>query len=49
METKIFILSSHKLFPIMDEISIMCKAIGLPVGNATIQVLFLQITLKHLS
>ena len=27
-----------KLFPIMDGVSIMGKAIGLPVGNTTIQV-----------
>ncbi len=30
--------SCCKLFPIMDGVSIMGKAIGLPVGNTTIQV-----------
>ncbi len=30
--------SSCELFPIMDGVSIMGKAIGLPVGNTTIQV-----------
>ena len=30
--------SCRKLFPIMDGVSIMGKAIGLPVGNTTIQV-----------
>ncbi len=31
--------SCHKLFLIMDGVSIMGKAIGLPVGDTTIQVL----------
>ncbi len=31
--------SCCKLFPIMDGVSIMGKAIGLPIGNTTIQVL----------
>ncbi len=29
--------SCHKLFPILDGVSIMGKAISLPVGNTTIQ------------
>ncbi len=31
--------SCFKLFPIMDGVSIMGKAIGLPIGNTTIQIL----------
>ncbi len=40
MEAEIVALvhSCCKLFPIMDGVSIMGKAIGLPVGNTTIQV-----------
>ncbi len=40
MEAEIVALahSCCKLFPIMDGFSIMGKAIGLPVGNTTIQV-----------
>ncbi len=40
MKAKIVALahSVHKLFPIMDGVSIMGKAIGLPVGSTTIQV-----------
>ncbi len=41
MEAEIVALahSCCKLFPIMDGVSIMGKAIGLPVGDTTIQVL----------
>ncbi len=40
MEAEIVALahSCCKLFPIMDGVSIIGKAIGLPVGNTTIQV-----------
>ncbi len=40
MEAEIVALahSCHELFPIMDGVSIMGKAIGLPVGNTTILV-----------
>ncbi len=40
MEAEIVALahSCSKLFRIMDGVSIMGKAIGLPVGNTTIQV-----------
>ncbi|KAL7456632.1 hypothetical protein ACHAXS_000388 [Conticribra weissflogii] len=40
MEVNIISLAHrcHELFPIMDGISIMGKAIGLPVGNTTTQV-----------
>ncbi len=40
MEAEIVALahSCCKLFPIMDGVSIMSKAIGIPVGNTTIQV-----------
>ncbi len=40
MEVEIVALahSCCELFPIMDGVSIMGKAIGLPVGNTTIQV-----------
>ncbi len=41
MQAEIFALSHSccKLFPIMDGVRIMGKAIGPPVGNTTIQVL----------
>ncbi len=41
MESKIVVKSHgcHELFPIMDEVSIMGKAIGLSVGDTNIQVL----------
>ncbi len=41
METEIIVIaySCYKLFPIMDGFSIICKAIGFPAGNSTIQVL----------
>ncbi len=41
MEVKITVLahSCCKLFPIMDRVGIMGKAIGLLIGNTTMQVL----------
>ncbi len=41
--------SCYKLFPMMNGVSIMGKAIGLPVGNTTIQFRSTKVMLELLS